>query len=220
MSHLRYLMLVGFVLTLLAGYLPWVWHPAAALTYHLRDWAEWISLYPGVREGTPPMLVTFWLRAVPAACAVGLALSASWGWIPAVLVVLTMLPPLEFFRNAGADPNFGQQFNLALATLGAVGASFWVRKARVPALLAAGFGAAAVLAGWAQAWPAVASLYDAAVGAGVPLALAGFFLAAAGALIQPTGVGSGVGVSEASGVGDGGGVGVGSQTRGSAISTG
>ncbi len=109
---------------LIACYLPWINHPAAALSFNAYDLAEWTSLSPAVRSGSLPLLAPFLLRAVFGGLALlfGLrALRSDGIWarlgyaLLALILALTLLPPFEFFRGAGDDPNYRQQ---ALITLG------------------------------------------------------------------------------------------------------
>jgi hypothetical protein len=109
---------------LLAYYLPFVWHKAAALTANGYDLAEWISIHPAVRGGNPPLLIPFLLRAALAGIAVLMGIQAlqqtRWRWLYALVALalaVTLLPPLEYFVKAGDDPNYGQQFMIANGTL-------------------------------------------------------------------------------------------------------
>jgi len=113
-------------IAIIAYYLPWVWHPAAALTANAYDLAEWVSIYPTVRGGNPALVEPFLLRSTLAGLALLCGLTAirdQNGWrhwlYPALALVLdvTLLPPPDFFRGAGDDPNYRQQFLLAVGTL-------------------------------------------------------------------------------------------------------
>mgnify|MGYP005836978137 CR=1 FL=1 len=175
----------GFALAALGCYLPWVEHPAAALAPNAFDLAEWTSLHPAVRGGSPPLLLTLLLRAPFALAGVGIALAAPWGWLPGLVVALTLLPPMEFFRGAWGDPNFRQGFALTLATGALVLLALPARRllARVrwalpmlPALL----GIAAIIGSAPPALALVNEMYAAGYGHGVVWALAGFALVAVG----------------------------------------
>ncbi|MCZ7542374.1 MAG: hypothetical protein M5R40_02005 [Anaerolineae bacterium] len=100
--------LLGFALALLGCYLPWVAHPAAALAPNMLDLAEWTSLHPAVRGSAPPLLLTFALRLPLALAGVGIAYAVRWGWLPGLVIALTLLPPLEFFRARRATPTSGR----------------------------------------------------------------------------------------------------------------
>jgi len=118
-------------LALLAYYLPWTVHPAAAFTLNANDLAEWISLHPAVRGGSPPLVGPFLLRIVLAGMAVLWACYATrpahrmqrsglWQKIAIVMALIlgiTLMPPLGFFRGAGDDPNYQQQFMISLGTM-------------------------------------------------------------------------------------------------------
>jgi hypothetical protein len=111
-------------IALVAYYLPWLYHKSAVLTANAYDLAEQISLHTSVRYGNPPLVAPFLLRAALAGLAVLFALQsfrstklARWlyGGFSVVLAV-TILPPLDFFRGRFDDPNQQQQFILALGT--------------------------------------------------------------------------------------------------------
>jgi len=50
------------ILAFFAYLLPWLHNPGQALTLGSYDLAEWLSLHPGVRAQTPPMLASLLLR--------------------------------------------------------------------------------------------------------------------------------------------------------------
>ena len=140
------------VIALIGYYLPWLYHNAAGLTFNAYDLAEWISIHPAVRDGNPPLLAPFLLRAVLGALALLAALRAarSFGWerwlytVFALALAITLMPPLEFFRDAADDPNYRQQFILAVVVLvlflGIAAASYrpWLKwvEVTVPTLTA------------------------------------------------------------------------------------
>ncbi len=124
-------------LALIAYYLPWIWHPTAALTANAYDLAEWVSIHPAVRNGDPPLVAPFLLRSLLGGIALLCGLCAVcaqkwWGrWLYgalAVILAITLLPPPDFFRGAGGDPNYRQQFGLAVGTFIALLAIFGLRR--------------------------------------------------------------------------------------------
>ena len=124
-------------IALIAYYLPWVWHPTAALTANAYDLAEWVSIHPAVRNGDPPLVAPFLLRSLLGGLALlsGLKAVCSQKWwvrwlygVLAVILAITLLPPPDFFRGAGGDPNYRQQFGLAVGTFIALLAIFGLRR--------------------------------------------------------------------------------------------
>lgn len=126
---------------LIAYYLPWLSNRSAALSANAYDLAEWVSIYPPVRNGDgtlPPLVAPFLLRAVLG----GLGILFGWGTlrtrIPllqrvifgamSVILAITLLPPPEFFRGGWDDPNYRQQFWLALCTLAILGVGLIFRN--------------------------------------------------------------------------------------------
>ncbi|MCC7448347.1 MAG: hypothetical protein IT324_13080 [Anaerolineae bacterium] len=115
-----------YVVALVAYYLPWVYHPAAGLTFNAYDLAEWVSLHPAVRGASVPLVAPFLLRVVLGGLALLFclrALRSARTWVRlayaglAVLLAITLLPPFDFFRGAWDDPNYRQQFTLSIGTL-------------------------------------------------------------------------------------------------------
>ena len=115
---------IVFILLLLIAYaLPWVNAPTiAGFTNGAYDLAEWTSIVPSVRADS--LLLTPLLLRIPLACiALYLVLSdtrRSTLWLRIVglmLLVMALLPPLEYFTSASGDANYQQLFLLALATL-------------------------------------------------------------------------------------------------------
>jgi hypothetical protein len=158
-------------IALIAYYLPWVFHKTAALTAQAYDLAELVSLAPEVRNGNPPLLAPFLLRFVLVGLAVLFALQAAKisGWVHwlyvamAWMLVITLLPPLEFFRGSFDDPNYRQQFALSVgALIGVVGTAVlfhrkvrWLQKLTVPIVLSI---VIAAVVGEVLAWNVIASL--------------------------------------------------------------
>ncbi len=151
-------------LAVVGCYLPWVWHPAAGLSPNIYDLAEWVSLHPLARTSTPPLLTSFLLRTVFGLLAVIIALQAGqlerrkarWAaWLAALVLGLTLFPPLEFFVSARDDANYRQQFVLGSTTVVLV-IVLALGNSRIPAKakgVAAGIAAlvAAVLGVWGLA---------------------------------------------------------------------
>lgn len=87
------------------------------------DLAEWASVHPAVRSSSPAMLTTLLLRLPLVAVSVGMVL-VSGGvhdprvrWVvrgAAILVVLRLFPPVEFFTSARDDPNYRQMALLVI----------------------------------------------------------------------------------------------------------
>ena len=121
----QWVSLIFLVAAVIAYYLPWWAGRAAALSANAYDLAEF--LIPAVRGANPPMLPLFFLRGIFAIVALLFGLFAvrdSKGirrWIAALMatiIVITMLPPSEFFlKLQWDDVNYRQQFLFALITL-------------------------------------------------------------------------------------------------------
>jgi hypothetical protein len=144
LSNVRYaLKSWPWLLGALIGYfLPWVWHSAAALTANAYDLAEWANLHPAVRNGSTPMLAPFLLRfdlaGIALLCALRSARATNRGvrWLYgglSLILAITLLPPIDFFRSAGDDPNYRQQFYIAVATFIALAVIIFLwRKSILP----------------------------------------------------------------------------------------
>jgi hypothetical protein len=172
------LLILALLLTAYA--VPWMNTPSiGALTVHAYDLAEWVSIHPAVRA--EPLLLTALLLRLPLAC-IGL-----WtGWIGSCprwlrvlgvcVIAVALLPPFEFITSAPADPNYQQQFVLAVtAWLGGIIGVFVSGRAAarvmrvVPVALLALAGCAALL-GSARALIVMAGLgVDMTFGWGTPL---------------------------------------------------
>jgi hypothetical protein len=133
---------VCLLVALMCYYLPWHYHPAAALSANAFDLAEWVGLSPAVRYAfSPPMVAPFLLRVVLSMLAVLFALNAPmnaglWRWLNggvALLLAITLAPPIEFIRVPGAtaDPNYRQLFALLIGTLIALGGVLLLARFRV-----------------------------------------------------------------------------------------
>ncbi len=174
---------VGLLLAWIGCYLPWVAATGAALSSNSYDLAEWMSLYPGVRGGN--LLIPLLLRAVSGLLAVQLALtstsipSRSFPWLIRVLALLIgigLLPPLDFFRGQFGDPNYRQQFLIALLTCAGVALAIWKRQqirhgwARLLTVLTA----AVAIAGLVTSLTRIASVgLHVSAGIGAPLVVLG-----------------------------------------------
>jgi hypothetical protein len=135
-------------------------NPGSGLSFGAYDLAEWTSLHPAVRNGNPALLTPLLLR-VPLACW-GLIISLGFlntrFGVAAVIIVLTsiaILPPLEFFTQYRDDPNYQQQFLLALVTLATGITGIAIRSVHVikPLVIILAFvGAGSSLAGLIQGY--------------------------------------------------------------------
>jgi hypothetical protein len=140
-----------FALALVTYTLPWMVNPGVSLSLGAYDLAEWSSLHPAVRASSPPFLATFLLR-FPLAC---LGLMAAlmpperrWLRITVSFLIATaLLPPVEFFTQYRDDPNYRQQFALALIVLLVCLTAFSNRWARLRSWLCAGAAVAAGVSG-------------------------------------------------------------------------
>jgi hypothetical protein len=133
------------VFALIAYSLPWVMNPSVSLSLGGYDLAEWSSLHPEVRANSS-LLTSLLLRVQPVLLALIVAIrahypfrSAEW-WLRAafvLIVVIALLPPLEFFSAAGNDINYRQQFILAVITLlgGAIGLSGFLYRYQRPIII-------------------------------------------------------------------------------------
>lgn len=122
------------LLAALGYYLPWVWHPTAGLSPGAYDLAEWTTLAPSIRFGTPSLLPSLFLRgalgllAILAVLLAATIASVALKWISrglGVLFAVTLLPPLDFFTGAWTDPNYQQQIMIALGTLAVISVIIW-----------------------------------------------------------------------------------------------
>jgi hypothetical protein len=127
-----WMLAILLLLALVGFYLPWVNNAAASLSANAYDLAEWVGLAPSQRGSTPPMTAPFFLRAVLAVIALLFVFCAGrfqgirirpirWAILVIALVLaLTLQPPLGFFRGAGDDPNYRQLFALSVGTFLAI----------------------------------------------------------------------------------------------------
>lgn len=165
--------------------LPWLVGPGAGLSLNAVDLAEWVSLHPATRVETPPLTTPLLLRlpliligAVMIVCIRQMHLRL----LIVVSVPLALMPPVAFFASAGNDPNYLQQFMLALAAVVLLTSLALISRlcAVCFAIIAASIGAVGLSVtamGVLQAYHIVNSLgYEVAIGAG-GLLTAGLFLA-------------------------------------------
>ena len=109
----------------LVGYfLPWVLTPASSLSLGAYDLAEWSSIHPVVRLTIPFLWTAVALRIPLAVLGIFIAAyihktfySKSIAIICLLIVAISLFPPLEFFTTYRDDPNYRQQFLLALSTV-------------------------------------------------------------------------------------------------------
>jgi hypothetical protein len=119
--------LTGLLIAALIGYyLSWLANPAAALSANAFDLAEWVGLAPSQRGAAPlPMPASFFLRATLLLLVLLYGLRArAWrgaGRVAltalALILALTLLPPLGFFRGEWEDPNYRQLMGLSAVAL-------------------------------------------------------------------------------------------------------
>ena len=121
-KYARLWLTIVFVMGIMAYCIPWLTNAGAGLTFGAYDLAEWASLHPAVRSSTPPLITSLFLR-LPLACFGVIIATMLWERSPGkrvaflLLIGITLLPPLEFFTQYRDDPNYQQQFALALATI-------------------------------------------------------------------------------------------------------
>ena len=127
--------LILILLAWLGTYFPWVAAGVTAFSVNLYDLAEWSSLNPAIRGGTFPLLATFCLRAAVGLIAIRLALQAATNShrvvrqairLLALLIGIGLLPPFDFIRGAFDDPNYRQQFLIAVVSCLAIIATWRV----------------------------------------------------------------------------------------------
>lgn len=146
------------LLALVCYSLPGITTPGASLSMGAYDAAEWASLHPLVRGGSPPLVTSLLLR-LPLVCTAffaGLSSRQPLRWLHGLsvaLIAVALMPPLEFFTQASADPNYRQQFALAVVatTSGMLGTNRHIQKWRFSLSIAGALlGAGAYLVGMTQ----------------------------------------------------------------------
>ena len=125
--------------------IPWATTSGSSLTLNAYDLAEWTSLNPVVRNASVSLLPTLALRLLPALIVIWYSQHTELPrYIRLLLVFIVgigLLPPLEFFFGNLNDPNFRQQFGIAIfavlsgALLTLNNSLSWQRLLRLSALL-------------------------------------------------------------------------------------
>ena len=151
LKHIPPTLIWGILLTSLLGvvavHMPWHNHAVAAFRLNAFDLAEWVSLHPTVRTENPTLWSSMLLRWPLLGLGWSMALSANhlrderWQWIwrgVAVLVVLRLNPPLEFYQGSAGD-NEQQLGYLMLVGLLGIGlmlvGKLWLMRPYFPVLL-------------------------------------------------------------------------------------
>lgn len=129
-STLVWGMLIAAVMGVIAVHIPWHVHEVAAFTLNAFDLAEWVSLHPATRAENPPLLSSILLRLPLVLLGLSTALSANflrderlrWIWrLAALLVVLRLNPPIDFYRSPnGVSLNAQHLAYLTFAGIGLV----------------------------------------------------------------------------------------------------
>ncbi len=128
--NISILRLLLIIIALIGCAFAWTSAAPAALTLNAYDLAEWTSLHPAVRGGSPPLLTTGLLR-LPLLCLIGLlawnapprGISRSIVLILAALISVGMLPPLEILTDF-TNANYRQQLLWSLLGLTITSAAF------------------------------------------------------------------------------------------------
>ena len=138
------------LLALLSYLLPWFAAPSAAMTLNAWDLAEWTSLHPSQHVAAPPLITPLLLRVQLPIFSLLLCLicrpRAQRGLAIAGVLALALaqLPPLEFARELG-DPNYRQQFALAIVSIVVSALSWRFLPRRFAPLMMGGLAALAIL---------------------------------------------------------------------------
>ncbi len=122
--------LTCILLAMAAYHMPWQVHEAAVFSNNALDLAEGISLHPDVQAESPKLYTSMLLRlplvflAVLTILTAGRLSSEAWRWLwrgVAVLMVLRLNPPVEFYPWGGGSENdqqLGMMMVVGLAILG------------------------------------------------------------------------------------------------------
>lgn len=128
-NDLAWLVLWCALLGVIAYHMVWQTHKVAAFNSNAFDLAEWVSLHPTVRAESPALFTPLLLR-LPLILLAGIMVTASsvlqaekakWLWRGvALLVVLRLNPPTDFYPWGGGSPNDQQLGRLTAFGLAAV----------------------------------------------------------------------------------------------------
>lgn len=196
-NDLAWLVLWCALLGVIAYHMVWQTHKVAAFNSNAFDLAEWVSLHPTVRAESPALFTPLLLR-LPLILLAGImavassaieAEKAKWLWRGvALMVVLRLNPPTDFYPWGGGSPNDQQlgrltAFGLVAIWLLIIG-GHWLRffwKLTTLALLIAGLITA--LEGYNRAQKVLDSIQiETGIGGGLVLYVA-FLLIAGGAIL-------------------------------------
>lgn len=159
MQRVRVIMLAALILMLVGYYSSWYQHETAGFTMNAFDLAEWTSLHPAVRSGSPPLLTSFLLRLPLLTLAMAWALNANdyrnayLRWLmrgSAGLLLLRLIPPADFVTSASSDPNYRQM--ALLTVLGGAGWLAALTAGRLPERMRAPGAIVLLLTGAAIGW--------------------------------------------------------------------
>lgn len=112
--NLAWLVLWCALLGVIAYHMVWQTHKVAAFSSNAFDLAEWVSLHPTVRAESPALFTPLLLRlpliflagVIAASSSVLQAEKGKWIWRGvALLVVLRLNPPTDFYPWGGGSPN-------------------------------------------------------------------------------------------------------------------
>ncbi len=128
-NDLAWLVLWCALLGVTAYHMVWQTHKVAAFNSNAFDLAEWVSLHPTVRAENPALFTPMLLR-LPLILLAGImavasstlqAEKAKWVWHGvALLVVLRLNPPTDFYPWGGGSPNDQQLGRLTVLGLGVI----------------------------------------------------------------------------------------------------
>ncbi|MBL1136886.1 MAG: hypothetical protein HND46_16390 [Chloroflexi bacterium] len=128
-NDLAWFVLWCALLGVITYHMVWQTHKVAAFNSNAFDLAEWVSLHPTVRAESPALFTPLLLRLpiillagmVAVASSVLQAEKAKWLWRGvALLVVLRLNPPTDFYPWGGGSPNdqqLGRLSGLGLAVV-------------------------------------------------------------------------------------------------------
>ncbi len=152
-KHIDPALIWGILLTSLVGvvafHMPWHDHAVAAFRLNAFDLAEWGTLHPTIRLESPTLWSSLLLRWPLLGLGLSMAISANhlrderWRWIwrgIAILVVLRLNPPIEFYKGPGSAGDNEQQLGYLtlvglVSVLVLIGTQRWLNKFYWPILL-------------------------------------------------------------------------------------